>query len=116
MADEKSYLEQFDKGSIQTSEQALEEAEKALREINLAVKWEEKNWEIQENLFVIMQKGLEMLTPERKFQEDPKFWELHKELQALEHEKQGFQHEKKMENLMKAKKERQRVVDEMKGE
>ena len=116
MADEKSYKEQYNSGSVKGGDQVREEAERALEEVKVQVEWEKKNWEIQKNLFKLMQGNLQMLTPERKFQENPEFWKEHDKLQALEHEKQRFMHEKKMAQLQRAVDERLKVVNELKGE
>jgi len=116
MADEKSYKEQYDKGVVKAPERTLAEAERGLQESQKALGWENKSWSIQAGLFPVMNKDLELITPDREFQNNPEFWVLQRELQVLEHEKAEYMHLGRVKQLNKAIEEREKVVKELKGE
>lgn len=111
----KSYLDKMN-SAAPDKEAALKEAEQALKDALITLKWEEDSWELQEKLFPVISRGARLKNPEYDYQEDDDYWAIQSALRSINMEKQRFEHEKKIEQIKKVVQARREAVEELKGE
>lgn len=116
MADEKSYLAQLESGKVQSNDEAIEQAEAALRDMEYQQELEVKAWEAQEKVYVVVNNNIKVLNPEHEYQKLQEFWDAQKELHTISHERSKIAHDVQMRQLEKAVNARKEEIKVLKGE
>ncbi len=116
MSEKKDYLKQLESGNIRSKEEQVEQQQDKVDLGKESIDFMQQEFDLIEELQPIVREGLEVIEPTKKFELNPRYWEIQKELAKISHLRELNAKKSELERTKKIVKQEEEKLKEMKGE